>query len=282
MASEEEEASNLLQQGPCFFFYDSFHQEETADPEEIMLFFYPEEVPVQTKLFLLGGCSAMIAFAKNFTEQAVDVVSLKGSTKMAFKQLPGDVTLVLTSNDRKEEDATLCAQLDNLCRAFWFYNGPFEDVLELHRELSRKELLLKFKQIGSLLIPLLQSGYNKLSRTFDVLPYTELPYSNRYFLSASRLLNEIRADCNNIGGSLFYEQTVVCTHLDSDTTRWILNITQIMGASTSRAEVPQYAEEAQKWLHHPFISTASLKASLRWIASALHVMLRKKQQNTSC
>jgi hypothetical protein len=78
----------------CFFFYDAHHEDETAEADDILLYFYPEEVPRDSKLFLQGACSAMIAFASKFTNKPVDVVTLK-RTKIAFKSLPGKITLVL-------------------------------------------------------------------------------------------------------------------------------------------------------------------------------------------
>ncbi len=104
---------DFLEKG-CFFIYDSLHEEETADQEEIMLFFHPEEVPLHSKLFLqgktglqsfccfrrigytiyfTGACSAMIAFASKFTNKPVDIVTLK-HTKLAFKNLPGKISMV--------------------------------------------------------------------------------------------------------------------------------------------------------------------------------------------
>jgi hypothetical protein len=79
----------------CFFFYDAHHEDETAEADDILLYFYPEEVPRDTKLFLQGACSAMVAFASKFTNKTVDVVTLK-RTKIAFKALPGKITLVNT------------------------------------------------------------------------------------------------------------------------------------------------------------------------------------------
>jgi len=137
----------------CFFFYDAHHEDETAEADDILLYFYPEEVPRDSKLFLQGACSAMIAFASKFTNKPVDVVTLK-RTKIAFKSLPGKITLVLlfilllllhdgdaeaddgvsqvlTSSAMGEEDATLAYQLEALYRAFRFYNGSFADVFEV-------------------------------------------------------------------------------------------------------------------------------------------------------
>jgi hypothetical protein len=50
----------------CFFIYDNMLEDEFAEQDELLLYFYPPEVDLMKQLFLLGGCSAMISFAKNF------------------------------------------------------------------------------------------------------------------------------------------------------------------------------------------------------------------------
>ena len=66
-----EEAKLLENPKGCFFIYDTHHHEETADPEEFMLFFYPEvlggkKLSAETKSYLLGACSALITFAQRY------------------------------------------------------------------------------------------------------------------------------------------------------------------------------------------------------------------------
>lgn len=83
-----------------------------------------------------------------------------------------------------------------------------------------------------MLIPLLQSLQKNVMRAFDPLPYTELPgvhrtprimssfgnrligtpsvfflkKGNRYFLVASQLLNDIKANPLNLAGVLFWDK----------------------------------------------------------------------------
>jgi hypothetical protein len=47
--------------------------------------------------------------------------------------------------------------------------------VQQYKGLSRKELQQKFKEMGSLLIPLLHTSQKNIMRAFDPLPYTELP-----------------------------------------------------------------------------------------------------------
>jgi hypothetical protein len=48
-------------------------------------------------------------------------------------------------------------------------------VSQQYKNSSRRELQQKFREMGSLLIPLLQSLQKNIMRAFDPLPYTELP-----------------------------------------------------------------------------------------------------------
>ncbi|ELR23328.1 uncharacterized protein ACA1_069120 [Acanthamoeba castellanii str. Neff] len=162
-----------------------------------------------------------------------------------------------------EEDATLAYQLEALYRAFRFYNGSFADVFEQYKNSSRRELQQKFREMGSLLIPLLQSLQKNIMRAFDPLPYTELPgrgNTYRYFLTASQLLNDIKANPLNLGGVLFWDKSVLCTHLDVDTTRWILNLVVIMASSRRRdtGKRVQHIDDAERSSHHPFMSKEAL------------------------
>jgi len=247
-----------------FFFYDDLHEDEAAEPDEIILFFYPDEVPRDSKLFLQGGCSAMINFASKFTSNPVDVVTLK-RTKIAFKQL-GKITMVLTSSNIGEEDDTLCYQLEVLYRAFRFYNGSFPDVFELFKDLTRKELIAQFKEVGRLLIPLLQSLQKNLMRAFDPMPYTELPAQkgSRFFLEASQILNEVKSQWGNIAGCLFYDKSVLCTHLDLETTRWVLNLVILTKSNPRRRDAlvskrVAVIDDAERSSHHPFLLHSTLE-----------------------
>ena len=146
---------------------------------------------------------------------------------------------VLCSSSVEEE--TLIAQLESLFRAFCFYNGSLDDILEArrpvpgipaltfpppqqHKRLSRKELLAKFQYIGSFLTPLLRKSAKNQLAAFDPLPYTALPSvcilwlplslsapntlhvqdNNGHFLLASQILNRIRVEPQNIAGCLCY------------------------------------------------------------------------------
>jgi hypothetical protein len=65
-------------------------EDEFASQDELLLYFYPPgstklthqievyiEVELNKKLFLLGGCSAMISFAKSFSNQPVEVIKME-------------------------------------------------------------------------------------------------------------------------------------------------------------------------------------------------------------
>jgi len=83
----------------------------------------------------------------------------------------------------------------------------------------------------------------------------------RFFLNASQLLNDIKANLLNIAGVLFWDKSVLCTHLDVTTTRWILNLVCIMKANSRHRDASkrvQHVDDAERSSHHPFLTSAIL------------------------
>jgi hypothetical protein len=88
-----------------FFIFDDYSQDELADQKEVILYFYPKEVPLnkyvwllpidhylfsivcfsssssffffRRQLFLMGCSSAMVSFAKEFSKVPVQVVKME-------------------------------------------------------------------------------------------------------------------------------------------------------------------------------------------------------------
>eukprot|EP01112_Ceratiomyxa_fruticulosa_P005905 TRINITY_DN1671_c0_g1_i4.p1 TRINITY_DN1671_c0_g1~~TRINITY_DN1671_c0_g1_i4.p1 ORF type:complete len:668 (+),score=122.64 TRINITY_DN1671_c0_g1_i4:69-2072(+) len=227
----------------CFFIYDDWGQDEKAEEEDFILYFYPPSVPLRSRIFLQGAFSAMINFANNFTNWPLEVLCLERS-KAAIHQV-GPITMVLTA-PMDEPDKSLIAHLNMIFKAFLFYNRSFKFVLEnveknlaahLHHphtapqhtprtaKIHRKELLEEMGRIGRELVPLITTGYHRNPlRSFNPIPYTPLPHkANRTFIQASQLLQAIKGSSGYLGACILYKSGVVCTHLDLMTTRCILN-----------------------------------------------------------
>eukprot|EP00003_Mantamonas_plastica_P032303 TRINITY_DN872_c0_g1_i4.p1 TRINITY_DN872_c0_g1~~TRINITY_DN872_c0_g1_i4.p1 ORF type:complete len:392 (-),score=102.69 TRINITY_DN872_c0_g1_i4:1078-2253(-) len=206
------------------------------------MYFYPDTVEDDFKLFLIGACSALFDIAHKFStvigpfdevpadfEQELQVVTLD-KFKMGFKQV-GTTTMVFTGS-ANTPDSVMINHLNTFVQAFSFFNGSFEDLgryvekegIDYRKEVSRR---------CSELIPLIMEKEDPLN-SFLPLPYTQLPKnSNRFFLSASQLLHSVCQDPYNLGGTVFYDSTILCSNLDLDTTRWILLRLKFMNSTVS-------------------------------------------------
>ena len=113
----------------CFFVYDNHNEDEFAKDEELMLYWYPPEVEMNKRLFLLGGCAAMLSFSKQFSRNQIGVLKME-RMKLAIKE-EGKVVMVLTS-DASDTDEALKERLQIVYHAFQFYNGSFERLLQVN------------------------------------------------------------------------------------------------------------------------------------------------------
>lgn len=130
-----------------------------------------------------------------------------------------------------DQDSTVLDHLDKIYSAFRFYNGSFE---RLQKECSsRRELIQELLRIGKELEPLYVNQYHRnLMKSFNPLPYFLIPNTtNRYFIKATQLLTWVEQDPDNLAGCLLWTDrnqpnpsiSVLCSHLEPDTTRWIYN-----------------------------------------------------------
>eukprot|EP01103_Thecamoeba_quadrilineata_P007341 TRINITY_DN17230_c0_g1_i1.p1 TRINITY_DN17230_c0_g1~~TRINITY_DN17230_c0_g1_i1.p1 ORF type:complete len:562 (+),score=108.70 TRINITY_DN17230_c0_g1_i1:29-1687(+) len=203
-----------------FFIFDDVCADEGADPDDIPIFFYPPDADKDLKLLIIGASFAMINFVKNFTNEEIQILSLE-RFKMAFKQVDA-ITLVLTG-PLEDTDSALMDQLEAVYSAFRFYYGSFSDILSLYS--TRLEFIKAMSKMGRVLIPLINRYRQTSLKAFSPLPYLDLPPKNkRFFLAANQLLNSVKAQYPIIlSGCIFYDCSVLCTHLDVASTRWILN-----------------------------------------------------------
>jgi len=85
--------SSATSPSSSFFFYDPLFGDELTLAEDYLLYFYPEDVPLDNQINLQGAAAAMVAFASQFTNEPINVVSLK-YIKMAIKCLPNQIIMV--------------------------------------------------------------------------------------------------------------------------------------------------------------------------------------------
>lgn len=78
-------------------------------------------------------------------------------------------------------------------------------------------------EIGHQLLMVLQKSYNdRFAQIYHPIPYTPLPDDcTRHFIMASQALDAVESLPDVLGGCLFFETTVLCTHFDDTLTRLI-------------------------------------------------------------
>lgn len=214
---------------------------------------------------MMGGCSGMIFFARNFSGDDVTQLSCQ-KFKAAVKTLDHNVIMVLTA-PANEADTVVKIQLEKIYEAFRFYNGSYSRIKELYKD-SREQLLSYMEHAGNQLIPIVMENWqNNLMKPFGtLLTYVDLPAkANRHFLTANQLLNAVQEISDrekehgtgvNYGGCILFNSTfhnppsqknnrisysILLTQLDLVTTRCIIsrveyNRKQKMNINTSWQE----------------------------------------------
>jgi hypothetical protein len=104
-----------------FFFYDPLFGDELTPSEDYLLYFYPDDVPLDSQINLQGSAAAMVAFASQFTKEPINVVQLK-YIKMAIKSLPNQIIMVCTLPPRKKMKKVKSDEEE----AMWFVAHPCE------------------------------------------------------------------------------------------------------------------------------------------------------------
>ena len=85
------------------------------------------------------------------------------------------------------------------------------------------------KQLGSELVPYIRQYENEVHPSFDKLPISYLPPGfNRNFLAASELLTSMKSEPDNLGGCVLFNGSILCTHLEPETSSYILTKVESM------------------------------------------------------
>eukprot|EP01088_Endostelium_zonatum_P017850 TRINITY_DN5496_c0_g1_i1.p1 TRINITY_DN5496_c0_g1~~TRINITY_DN5496_c0_g1_i1.p1 ORF type:complete len:188 (-),score=29.96 TRINITY_DN5496_c0_g1_i1:85-648(-) len=172
---------DVLSKG-LFIIYDTLYQDENAQLDEGVLYLYcKDKVELEAQHFFIGSVDACVGFFADFTKQPVNIIRLSRSKIAVKKLLDGQLTLLLTGSI-KEQDDSIINHLDTLYKAFLFYNGPFEYIVEKSKgSANRKDVLAFWAGLCQTLIPLFQKGnrsrkleLNDFSKAFDFIPYIEL------------------------------------------------------------------------------------------------------------
>eukprot|EP01104_Vermistella_antarctica_P012866 TRINITY_DN3794_c0_g1_i2.p1 TRINITY_DN3794_c0_g1~~TRINITY_DN3794_c0_g1_i2.p1 ORF type:complete len:505 (+),score=68.76 TRINITY_DN3794_c0_g1_i2:190-1704(+) len=221
----------------CLLIFDDLCEDESAASDQLVLYFYPPTVPLNSRLFLLGACSAMVAFVRNFTDEPAETMMLDRA-KFAFRQI-GKVTMVLTGRTT-DDDSTIVEHLSSVYDAFRFYCGSFEAMYEQSKG-DRKAFLARMHHDAERLAPLLArfhadgQKYNH-RRAFNPTEPFALPNNmRRHFLTSSQLLRSVSDEPSIIGACVLYGCRILCTCFDRATTRCIQIRVEYNGRYAGRA-----------------------------------------------
>jgi hypothetical protein len=226
-------ASNQNYFPKCFFIYDDFYKDEAANPEDIILFFWPEEVPQKEQTDIHGSCGVIVDFKVGADNSDVPIVEL-GKMKFTFKKI-GKFRMVLVS-DISDSNVSLLQEMDFLWKGFQFFNGSFQILLKNCNE--RKSAKNVVRQAMRNIVHLISKYLQTSLHYFNAFPYFNIPSAFcRHFVYASQLLNAIGTANANLGGCILYRDRVICTHLDMFTTRWIVAL--VDGLELSKKENTQ-------------------------------------------
>ena len=228
MSDDEEPAANLPTDviEKCFFIKDGEAGEQTPE-EEILLYFYPESFPLRQQILLAGAVEALTYYIAGFTDEPVRTLTM---TKVKFSVLRLGSYMLFASGPAEEADSVLLHHIETLYAAYMFYWGPIEDVGARFKGAQRKEFVNCINQQCQRLVPLLDGFRDKGKlNAFVWLPFSSPPPNTaRHFMQASNILSAVQTEESVYGGCMFYESEVLCTHMDVEVTRWMLNIVELL------------------------------------------------------
>lgn len=215
----------------CFFIKDGEADEGTPE-DEILLYFYPDTFPVRQQTLLAGAVESLTHYIAGFTDEPVRTLSM---TKVKFSVLKLGSYLLFASGPAEEADSVLLHHVETLYAAYMFYWGPIEDVGARFKGEPRKDFVKCITAQCKPLVPLLEnfSEKGKLN-AFIWLPFSSPPPNTaRHFMQASNILSAVQTEESVYGACMFFESSVLCTHMDVEVTRWMLNIVELLGKEDS-------------------------------------------------
>jgi hypothetical protein len=224
MSEEEGGAMPSEVMEKCFFISDG-ESDECTPEEEILLYFYPDSFPLRKQVLLSGAVVSLAQYIADFTKEPIRTLSMS-RVKFAVIQ-KGKYTLV-ASGPAEEADSVLLNHVETLYSAYSFYWGPIEEVGV--RFTGRMDLVRCVQMQCKTLVPLLDGFRDKGKlNAFVWLPFSSPPPNTaRHFMQASNILSSIQTESDVYGGCIFTEGSVLCTHIDVEITRWMLNLVDLI------------------------------------------------------
>ncbi|KAJ6238651.1 vacuolar fusion protein ccz1 homolog-related [Anaeramoeba flamelloides] len=227
--------------GSLFIFNSSFAVDEEKNEEEKILYFYPPNVNLESKLKYVGLSEALINFSNKFNQRnGCDSVYLE-KQRFSFYQPENGFWMVLIvkngyfiineeeitkknrnnkdvenmSNNLKNrgkeqyksfelDDNVIQAHLKNCYKIFRLLNGTFEQILH---KFSLKVLCLKVANFLNDHVQKIDFKQNILENTLLPLIYGTKPhfFSSNVFLEVQFLLNTIQLEFKDIKHYIFFD-----------------------------------------------------------------------------
>jgi len=199
-----------------FCIYSQFEEDESADQNEKIIYFYPDipQVNQMMKVNFGGGILSISGIVNDFfTHSPIDYISLEKHI-LSFKVVDCYTLVLCTSNDIPP--STVTNHLNHIYKAMSFYFKGFELI---NRE--KKKLDMELNELMEIVTTNIYK--NKMS-AFNPLPYTPLPNrSQRIFIQTTQLIDNILSS-DHLGGAVFFRNTVLFSNFElQTTTKFILD-----------------------------------------------------------
>ncbi|XP_077996155.1 BLOC-3 complex member HPS4-like [Glandiceps talaboti] len=197
-----------------FFVYDhSAMQCEEDDLKDAIVYFHPQNLPLERQCILCGQLMGMVNFIKTLTKSLPKCYKLK-HMKFAVKH-HGVYTLALAGNIT-EPDSALCQRLSNLLSIFVFYHGSISHVLQAESG-NRDTFLSEMAKIWECYLPYVHHYGNEMATIFEPLPRIKSPKGCRsLYLKTHHLLQSCQSHSGVLQGCLIFNNSVLHSQLCPD------------------------------------------------------------------
>jgi hypothetical protein len=222
------------------------------------MFFYPEGVPVNNQLLLLGICLSMLNMRDNFTNSEVHFIEFS-TAKVAIRQVSN---LNIAIGLPKSLPSIACkSYLDMLLEGFCFYNGSFED-LRTRAGSDRSAFVNQIRRVAFELTPMIDSFFISPLSIFFPLKYFTVPHNGkRLVLQASQALSLLRF-LPNLGSCVIIDgYQLLLSDLPKSISRWVINRAQYAALSKMGENTESHQEVAH--LYQAFIPSKAV-STLNW------------------
>ncbi|KAN0007262.1 hypothetical protein ACTFIU_000461 [Dictyostelium citrinum] len=234
-----------------FCIYEEFENDESADQNEKLIYFYPDipHVNNMMKVNFGGGIHSMSGISGDFfTSSPIDHITLE--RHVLSLKLVDRYTMVLCT-DIDIAPSTVSNHLNHIYKALTFFYKTLGTI-------SKEKKKLEF-ELNELMQIVTNNIYKNIMNPFNPLPYTPLPNrSQRFFIQASHLIDSISQN-DHLGGAIFFRNTVLYSNFElKTTTKFILDkIEYSRKNATNPLILQQQSSQPQSPLQSPLTNSSA-------------------------